>query len=321
MSDTLQQGVGNPAIALPPNMPRERMEGFLKRVADRLREGATGVNAADPVALANARAKVVTRIADEQRAIAQAIGSEDFRKATADCYATELANHQQGVMLEEARRETDSIIHNRIEDCKNFVRLLAQPNFIAAAQTQSLQPATPATPYALSEKKIAEEIANLITKADGSFQPPVHVGMTARGHQVGHQALADMFRPKTGSLRAPLIAALTHSWPKETGEQIEHLAETWLKQRHDPAHEIAKALAVPQGAIYKGAMAQSEAAQRKALGLDAATPIAKSAADEAQAIIAQAQASAAATPTTQTASPRTLDGPMLNKPVSELVPL
>jgi hypothetical protein len=95
-------------------------------------------------------------------------------------------------------------------------------------------------------------------------EPAVHVAATARGHQVTHMALANMFRPKSGSLRAPLVDALASAWPTATGEQIQTLATTWLKQRHDPAHSIADGLK-PEGAIYKEAMRRSELLQQQKL--------------------------------------------------------
>lgn len=244
-------------------MPAERMQAFLKVVANRLREGTASIT--DPVALASARAKITSEISDEQRVLAQAIGSEGFRNAAAAAYASELANHQQGVLLDEAKRETDSLLNNRIVDCGNYIRLLAQADFLAAAHAQALQPAEPAKEFTLSATKIAEEVDSMVLpyRPTGQ-QPAIHVGMTARGHQVGHQALADIFRPNAGQLRAPLVHALAVAWPTASGAMIEKIAGDWLKARHDPAHAIADALK-PNGIIYKQAMAKAEALQQQKL--------------------------------------------------------
>lgn len=308
-----------PAIALPPNMPQDRMEAFLKTVAARLREAtASEAVRSNPVELAKVRASVVTRIADEQRAIAQAITSEAFGKAIADAYATELANHQQSVLLEEAKRETDSIIRNRVEDCKNFVRLLAQKDFIAAVQAQSMHAEPPAAPYALSPTKIAEEIERLVQeKSPNGPTPAAHVGMTARGHQIGHQALANIFAPNSGALRAPLVHALATAWPKATGAELEQLAQTWLKARHDPAHSVADALK-PDGVIYREAMRRAEELQNHKLAASKSADDAVVAKTQADAAIAKAAASSKAAiaqaPNSQTIAPREAQGKLAASP-------
>lgn len=273
MLSAMPTGAVSPSpIALPANMPRERMEAFLKTVASRLRDVTTDALKADPTALAKTRANITTRIAEEQRLIAKAIGTESFAAAMADAYATQLANHQQGVMLAEARRETDSILRNRIVDCKNFVQLLLQPDFIAAAQALSLQPAPAPKPYALSASKIAEEVDSLVqpNRPTGP-QPAVHVAMSARGHLVGHQALATIFAPKTGALCAQLVHALAGIWPNASGAEIEKLAHDWLKARHDPAHAISDALK-PNGIIYTTAMAKAEQLQHARLQVSTPAP-------------------------------------------------
>lgn len=247
-----------PPVALPPNMPFERMAAFRTSVASRLREGA---------AKGQPEAAVVTRIAEEQRAIAQAITMPAFSAAMTEAYAHELAGLNSPTPIEEAKREVDSILRNRIEDCKNFVWLLGQADFVASTREEMVKPTVPKGEYQLSARKIEEEIANLVTKADGSSQPAVHVGMSLRGHQVGHQALANIFRPKAGQLRAPLVDALTTVWPNATGEEIRDLAVRWLKARHDPAHAIADATKVG-GVIYTGAMNRAEQKQREQLKLD-----------------------------------------------------
>jgi hypothetical protein len=244
-------------------MPQERMQAFRASVANRLREG---------VAKGQTEAAVITRIADEQRAIAQAIAVPSFSASMTNAYAHELALLSSPTPIEEAKREVDSILRNRIEDCKNFVWLLGQADFMASTREEMAKPAAPQVEYQLSARKIEEEIANLVTKADGSTQPAVHVGMSLRGHQVGHQALANIFRPKAGQLRAPLVDALATVWPNATGEEIHDLAVRWLKARHDPAHAIADATKVG-GMIYAGAMALAEQKQREQLKLELAGPM------------------------------------------------
>jgi hypothetical protein len=249
-------------VILPPNMPFERMTAYRTTVANRLREG---------VAKGQSEAAIITRVADEQRAIAQAIAVPAFSASMASAYAQELAQLNNPTPIEEAKREVDSILRNRIEDCKNFVWLLGQADFMASTREEMAKPAAPKGEYQLSARKIEEEIANLVTKADGGAQPAVHVGMSLRGHQVGHQALANIFRPKAGQLRAPLVDALTTVWPNATGEEIHDLAVRWLKARHDPAHAIADATKVG-GAIYTGAMARAEQKQHEVLKLELPAP-------------------------------------------------
>ncbi len=253
-------------VALPPNMPLERLEAFRTTVADRLRLVAASNPAfmTDVVARTKAVEAETARIADEQRVIATAIHSDAFRAAMADAYAQELAQQQTVSSLPEARRETDSIINNRVADCQNFIHLLRQPDFIASVYAEMAQRPKPKGEYKLSAKKIEEEVNNILYKADGTAQPAVHVAMSARGHRVGHKALAEMFKPKTGILRAPMIAAITHSAPNYSGAQIEALATDWLKARHDPAHSITDAL-MENGEIYTRAMALAEQKQGEAL--------------------------------------------------------
>lgn len=253
-------------VTLPPNMPAERMVAFRSKVAERLRV----VAASNPVFMTDvvARTKAVeaetARMADEQRVIATAIHSDAFRAAMADAYAQELAQLQTVASLPEARRETDSIINNRVADCQNFIHLLRQPDFIASVYVEMAQRPKPKGEYKLSAKKIEEEVNNILYKADGTAQPAVHVAMSARGHRVGHKALAEMFKPQTGILRAPMIAAIAHAAPNYSGAQIEALATDWLKARHDPAHSITDALA-ENGEIYARAMALAEQKQGEAL--------------------------------------------------------
>ena len=93
------------------------------------------------------------------------------------------------------------------------------------------QPPEPKKEFTLSARKIEETIRRLVQPNDpAGAEPAVHVAATARGHEVTHRALANMFRPKAGSLRAPLVDALATSWPTATGgadtNPCHHLAET-----------------------------------------------------------------------------------------------
>jgi len=167
-------------------------------------------------------------------------------------------------------REVASILKNRVEDCKNFVTLLADVNFMESARALALQPAQPKAEYTLSPRKIEEVVRRMVQPNDpAGAEPAVHVAATARGHEVTHRALANLFRPKSGSLRAPLVDALASAWPDATGGQIQTLAQTWLKQRHDPAHSVADGLK-PEGALYKEAMRRSELLQQQKLAQGAA---------------------------------------------------
>jgi hypothetical protein len=234
------------------------MLAFRTSVANRVREArAAGKPEGD----------IVLAVANEQRAIAQAISTADFSCKMTHAYLQEMAALQAPIAHDDAQREVNSIIKNRIEDCKNFVALLDHPAFLTAMRAEASQPAKPKTEYKLSTRKIEEVIRRFVQPNDpAGAEPAVHVAMTARGHQVGHMALANMFRPKAGSLRAPLVDALATAWPQASGEQIQQLAQTWLKARHDPAHSIADALK-PEGDIYREAMRRAELLQNQKLGI------------------------------------------------------
>jgi hypothetical protein len=181
-------------------------------------------------------------------------------------FMNDMAVLKSPVPHDEAMREMRSILKNRIEDCKNFVKLLADTGFMESTRALAAQPAEPKTEFTLSARKIEEVIRRMVQPNDpAGAEPAVHVAATARGHEVTHRALANMFRPKSGSLRAPLVDALATAWPTATGEQIQTLAQTWLKQRHDPAHSVADGLK-PDGAIYKEAMRRAELLQQQKLG-------------------------------------------------------
>jgi hypothetical protein len=244
-------------VALPTSMPLDRMEAFRKTVANRLRDGrVAGLKDDD----------VIVAIATEQRAIAQAISTEDFACKMTHAFMNDMEALKSPVPHDEAMREVKSILKNRAEDCKNFVALLANESFRESASALASQPAQPPKEYTLSARKIEETIRRLVQPNDpAGAEPAVHVAASARGHEVTHRALANMFRPKAGSLRAPLVDALTTAWPTATGEQIQHLAQTWLKQRHDPAHSVADGLK-SDGAIYKEAMRRAELLQQEKLG-------------------------------------------------------
>ena len=238
-------------------MPVDRMEAFRKTVADRLRDGRTAGHKDD---------EIIVAVANEQRAIAQAIATEDFICKMTHAFMNDMEKLKSPVPHDEAMREMRSILKNRIEDCKNFVKLLADETFMEGARTLAVQPPVPAKEYTLSARKIEETVRRLVQPNDlAGAEPAVHVAASARGHEVTHRALANMFRPKAGSLRAPLVDALATAWPQATGEQIQHLAHTWLKQRHDPAHSVADGLK-PEGEIYKEAMRRSELLQQQKLG-------------------------------------------------------
>ena len=238
-------------------MPQDRMQAFSKTVANRLRDGRVAGQKDDDIIVA---------IANEQRAIAQAIATEDFACKMTHAFMNDMEALKSPVPHDEAMREVRSILKNRIEDCKNFVKLLADSNFMESTRALAAQPAEPAKEFTLSPRKIEETVRRLVQPNDpAGAEPAVHVAASARGHEVTHRALANMFRPKAGSLRAPLVDALATAWPTATGEQIQALAQTWLKQRHDPAHSVADGLK-PEGAIYKEAMRRAEVLQQQKLG-------------------------------------------------------
>lgn len=237
-------------------LPPERARAFQTSVANHLRAAH---------AKAQPEAAVIAQLVAEQVALAKALTTHDFVHAAASVYISEMAAQHATITMEEAHREIESIFKNRVADCKEFVKLLAQPEFITAVRAEAAQPAAVPQPYRLTPKKIEETVERLVqsTNKDGA-EPAVHVAASARGHQVAHQALAAMFRP-SASLRAPLVHALALAWPQASATQIEHLAEGWLLARHNPAHEIAKGL-LPGGAIYQEAMRRADILQAQKLG-------------------------------------------------------
>lgn len=266
-------------VTATPTMPADRMAAFRKAVANRLR-----------AANGQLQAEIIVQIASEQAAIAKALVDPKFIEATTAAYAQELTLLSSNIPLAEAKREVESIFKNRVADCKGFVAALGQPDFMNAVVAEAAQPAAEVKPYALPARKIEETVRRLYQPNDpDGAEPAVHTAASARGQQVTHQALANLFRP-SGVLRAPLVNALTTASPKMTGEQVQALAGSWLKARHDPAHSIADALK-PGGEIYNEAIRRAEAAQNAKLGLTAPAP-----------------ALAAAAPSPITSAPRVVEG-------------
>ena len=277
------------------------MAAFAKSVANRLRDGKGQVEA-----------DIIVQIASEQAAIAKALVDPKFVDVTAALYAQELTLLNSNIPLTEAKREVTSIFKNRVVDCKGFVSALAQPEFIAHARAQAAQPAAEAKPYQLPERKVEEIIRRLCQPNDpDGAEPAVHVAASARGQQVTHQALANLFRPN-GQLRAPFVDALTQAAPKMTGEQVQALAGSWLKARHDPAHAVADATKLG-AALYDEALRRAEAVQNQRLGITnavevAAGAIAKAQASSAAAVNAPSLDLVADAPSTITNAPRVLEG-------------
>lgn len=274
----------------PIGIPPQRLDAFRKTVADRLRDGKLR---GEP------ETTVIQHITTEQVAMAKALTDHDLVHRMATIFIAEMGklvpSAANAISMEQAHLQIESILRNRINDAKQFVLSLAQPEFIAAARAEALQPAKPAPEgCVLPDYKKTEIVEDMVLpqKPTGP-EPAVHVAATALGHQLVHQALANLFKPD-GPVRADLVSALTKAWPQAAGGQMQQLAETWLKARHNPAHAVANGL-LEKGELYIAAMNMADQLQKMKLG-----------ADEANAAIAKAQASskAAVTPAPVTTAPR-----------------
>lgn len=247
----------------------------------------------------------------EQAAIANALSQHNFQHAAATVYIAEMTALHSPISMDEAHVEINSIFVNRIRDCHGFVALLGQPEFIAAARAEAAQPKAPHTPYRLPPEKVEEAITRLVQSNDPhGAEPAVHVAASARGQQVTHQALANLFRP-SGALKGALIDALATAWPQATGAELQQIAGHWLKARHDPAHETAKGMA-PDGEIFKEAMRRAviiQEAASTAIGKAKTTASQDTSLADTAAAIAKAQASAiAAAPNPSIAGPAQHNG-------------
>lgn len=235
-------------IPTSPTMPDYRREGFARSVAARVRNAPS----AEPVFAA---------IHAEQQALIGALSNPQFGLTMAAALVNELKDQQPNaayhVTQEAAQAMVAPILENRIRDAQGFVALLADPAFRQQVSTLAAQPATPAQPYQLPDVKREEILRRLVQPNDpAGAEPPIHVAASAMGQRIYHQALADLFRP-SGVLRPSLVHALAQAAPSMKGEEIEALAQTWLKLRHDPAHTLADILA-PEGELYREAMRRAE---------------------------------------------------------------
>ncbi len=241
-----------------PSMPAYRTEAFLRAVAARVREGnAAGVDAQATIAL----------VLREQQALTQALADPIFQNAMANAYVAEMKlqapNTLYATDVEQAATQTNGILNNRIRDAKNFQALLVNADFLARVAVEAAQPAPAAKPYELPPIKQEEIIRRLVQPNDpDGAEPRVHVAAAALGHQVVHQVLANIFRPKAGGLTPILAVALDKAWPEATPEQRDKLATSWLKARHDPAHSIADGLK-PGGPMYVEAMRRADMARNE----------------------------------------------------------
>ncbi|MES2983794.1 MAG: hypothetical protein V4735_01235 [Pseudomonadota bacterium] len=239
-------------------MSADQLDALRVRIASRMREGA---------ARGQAESAVIAQFVGEQVALAKALTDHAFIHAMADGYIKEVAvqqpNPAYAVTMEQAHLQIENVIQHRIADAQQCVRTLADPAFIASARAAAAQPAPRAAPYQLPADKVAVIVNGFVQlNARGGAEPPIHAGMSMMGHQIGHQALSELFRP-AGRLRAPLVHALATAWPQASGEVLENFAATWLEDRQVRAKAVADAVK-PGGAIYTQAMRGTvQAAQQK----------------------------------------------------------
>lgn len=234
-------------------IPDYRVAAFRQQVAARLRvAAAAGVT--PEMALA-----VLVR---EQQAMACALSQEKFAEAVTDEFIRQMAaelkqadpSHAKYVpTIAQAQQQVAGILANRMHDAEQFVLLLSQLEFVAAAGAESAQPEPAPKPYALPPIKQEEAIRRLVQPGDpAGAEPAVHVMASAIGQSIVHKALANMWSPK-GALLQPLKDALKQAWPEAPELEINTVAARWLKARHDPAHSIADGLA-EGGPLYEEAM-------------------------------------------------------------------
>lgn len=227
-----------------PSMPAYRVDAFRETVAARLRAGTP-----------------ISTVLQEQQALVLALADPAFELAMAQAYVAEMTDQSPKHHLDvpAAQKQMHGLLNNRIRDAHAFVALLSTPEFIQSAGLKAAEPAPAHKEPELPEAKKEEVIGRLLQPNDPhGAEPAIHIEMSVLGQQMGHMALAHIYRPipsKPGAmtLLEPLEAALVKAWPQATGKQIQEAATVWLKARHDMAHSLANELE-KDGGIYKEAM-------------------------------------------------------------------
>ncbi len=240
------------------DMPAYRIEAFRDAVAARMRDGkAAGVEQKTTLAL----------LVREQQALVQALDDPAFSQTFASLYTADFAKQEPNATyapnMALVGTETNGILQNRIHDAHGFLLLLANPHFLADAELKSQEPAPAPQPYALPAVKQEEMIRRLVQSNDPEgAEPRIHVAAAALGHQLVHQALANVYRPEVGGLRPVLEAALAKAWPESTPEQRTQLATNWLKARYDAAQATADNLK-QDAPLYREAMRRADLARHE----------------------------------------------------------
>lgn len=231
------------------------MEMFRARAAQSLRDAhAAGIS--DTACIA--------RLAAEQQAFVAALADTDFlgvmRTAFLAAWQQQLPAAAYQIPPERAEEQLKGVLANRRRDAQQYLQALNDPQFIADLRRMSARAPDRALPdYEIPSEKREDVVRRLVQPHDpAGAEPLIHIEANILGQRLVHQVLADLFRP-AGPLRVPLVAALGKYWPGADAGQRDQAAASWLKARHDPAHELAKALA--HGApLYNAAMQQARTA-------------------------------------------------------------
>lgn len=228
--------------AAPAALPEHRAEAFRHAVAARLRAGA------DVVTLRREQLALIGALTDDKLLNIMAAAFSDEMKNQMPS-ATDLLKPQEALDL------LNEVLLNRKLDARNYVALLSDPAFVASAQQEAQQPAPAATTFTLSKEK-SETIVNRLVQPDHPQgpEPMIHVLGPAIGHRMVHQALADMFKQET--VKAEMLKSLARQAPNMQAGALDAFGDSWLNDRHNAAHEVAKGLA-SSGTLYQDAMTQA----------------------------------------------------------------
>jgi hypothetical protein len=245
-----RERMNNTAPTTPLTMTSYRHAVFRKMVIERLHQGK---------AAGHTPQQVVKDIADEQRAMADAIVTTGF----IDAATAALLNVQQKtsptpryhISPTHATEGIRQIMQRRSLESLTFAQLVTQPDYYQSLLSHTVDNA-PTTP-SLRDVKMQEVVDDLL-RVDNTGAPQViaHLDAVAKGMMVTHDELAVMFAPD-GILHAPLANALAQRLPSASEPRADALVREWLQDREASA-KIVSELAANDGAAYLEAVRRSK---------------------------------------------------------------
>ncbi len=249
-----------PPTAMKPSPPPLTMEAyreaaFRQMVVRRMHEGK---------ALGQSPAAIASAIAEEQRALAQAITQPALldiaTRALMDAQAALLTEPRYRSAPVPAHESVRQIMHRRAKEAQRMADLLSQPDYVAMLAATPPVAADAVVP-SLRDVKMKEVLGDLLHLENGAPQVIAHMDATAKGAMFTHEALAAMFA-SDGALSEALSKELTRLLPTASPAAIHRLAGDWLSARQAAA-KLTSELAANDGAAYREAIRQSTAWHRQ----------------------------------------------------------